>query len=78
MMEDFHCNRIFVILFKCAIVLQDVTYHFEEYASLQEDKALVRNYERMIEALPQCSSAQTERFSCITLLAFLLLHLILV
>lgn len=58
------------------VLFQDVTHHFEEYASLQEDKSMAHNYERMIEALSQCSSAQTMGFSHITWLAFLFLHLI--
>jgi hypothetical protein len=58
------------------VLFQDVTHHFEEYASLQEDKSMAHNYERMIEALLQCSSAQTMGFSRITWLAFLFLHLI--
>jgi hypothetical protein len=56
-----------------------VTYRFEEFASLQEvhdDKAMVYNYEIMIEELSQCSSARTVRISSITLVALLLLHLI--
>lgn len=64
------------LIFPINIVLQDVTHHFEEYASLQEDKSMAHNYERMIEALSQCSSAQTMGFSHITWLAFLFLHLI--
>lgn len=58
------------------VLFHDVTHHFEEYASLQEDKAMTHNYERMIEAPSQCSSARTMRFSHITLLALLFLHLI--
>jgi hypothetical protein len=49
-----------------------MTYRFEEFASLQEvhdDSVMIYNYERMIEKLSHCSSAQTVRISSVTLLA---------
>ncbi|PNF38438.1 hypothetical protein B7P43_G04014 [Cryptotermes secundus] len=61
------------------VLFQDVTYRFEEFASLQEvhdNKAMVYNYERMIEDLSQCSSAQTVRISSITLLPLVFLYFI--
>ncbi|XP_069678938.1 transferrin-like isoform X2 [Periplaneta americana] len=53
---------------------QDVTYHFEEYTSLQQ---FDRSYDKLIEELPQCSSAHRPTFmtSYLTAMAILLLLL---